>query len=46
MMVVEKPHLFIVAGPNGAGKSLFSATLALTEFEVFDGVKYVPEFTK
>jgi len=45
-MNVEKPHLFIVAGPNGAGKSLFSANLAPTEFEVFDGDKYVTELKK
>lgn len=45
-MSVEKPHLFIVAGPNGAGKSLFSSTLAPTEYEVFDGDKYVTELKK
>lgn len=45
-MVADKPHLFIVAGPNGAGKSLFSAMLAPTEFDVFDGDKYITELKK
>jgi predicted ABC-type ATPase len=36
-----KPNLYVVAGPNGAGKSLFSATLVDTDFEVFDGDKYI-----
>lgn len=40
-MVNTKPVLFVVAGPNGAGKSAFSSKLASTEFEVFDGDKYV-----
>jgi predicted ABC-type ATPase len=37
------PNLFIVAGPNGAGKSVFSAQLAETDFEVFDGDKHMAE---
>jgi len=36
-----KPNLYVVAGPNGAGKSLFSSTLVETDFEVFDGDKYI-----
>ncbi|SDZ93744.1 Predicted ABC-type ATPase [Arachidicoccus rhizosphaerae] len=35
------PNLYVIAGPNGAGKSLFSATLVDTDFEVFDGDKYI-----
>ncbi len=35
------PNLYVIARPNGAGKSLFSATLADTDFEVFDGDKYI-----
>lgn len=35
------PNLYIIAGPNGAGKSLFSATSVDTDFEDFDGDKYI-----
>ncbi len=38
---MSNPRLFIVAGPNGAGKSLFSNKLSQTDFDVFDGDKYI-----
>ncbi len=40
------PRLFIVAGPNGSGKSLFSKELTESDFEVFDGDKYMTELVK
>ncbi len=43
---MEVQRLFVVAGPNGSGKSLFSGVLTITEYEVFDGDKYMTELTK
>jgi predicted ABC-type ATPase len=40
------PRLFLVAGPNGSGKSLFSKELTESDYEVFDGDKYMTELVK
>jgi predicted ABC-type ATPase len=43
---MPRPRLFIVAGPNGSGKSLFSKELTESDYEVFDGDKYMTELVK
>jgi len=43
---MSAPKLFVVAGPNGSGKSLFSKELTISDFEVFDGDKYMAKLLK